>query len=461
MKNKFKRTILAFALILLFLLSIIIKPAYASDAIIRKDKKLPKNIYLNKVDIGGKTFSEIENLINDRVKQQEDREINITFTYGGKTQLHKFKLKDLGYITNAEDVKKQISLILYNDLNPIEKVKQYIDIRKKGRSYEITQDIEYNKFDICINKFDFSKLPKPVNAKHIYEDGQIKIISDVSGVEADRKKLFEELLESLNNAKRDFILFTKELKAQVTKEILKTQGIKEKISSFTTSFSASNIPRSSNIRLATKMIDGIIIPPGETFSFNKVVGPRTRAKGFQEAGIYINGNLDQGLGGGICQVSTTLYNAVLLADLDIIERDNHSLTVHYVPLSRDAAVNYGSKDLKFKNNTKYHLYIHAKCSESTVTFSLFSTRGNRRIELLSKTIGRIDSPIEYLDDPQLYSGYQYIQEKGRTGYESKLIRRIYENGKLVKEEIVSHDRYKPIPTVIKRGTKRLKISYYN
>lgn len=460
MKILLKTKIIAIICIILSIALFLPKITYASDMIIRKDKKIPKNVYLNKVDIGGKTFSEIESLINKKVKQQEDREIRITFTYDEKTQLHKFKLKDLGYITNAEDVKNQISLILYNDLNPIEKIKQYIDIRKKGRSYEITQDVEYNKFQICINKFDFSKLPKPVNAKHIYENGQIKIINEVSGVEADKKKLFEELLGSLNSTQKDFILYTKELKAQVTKEILKAQGIKERIASFTTSFSASNIPRSSNIRLATKMINGTIIAPGETFSFNKVVGPRTRAKGFQEAGIYINGNLDQGLGGGICQVSTTLYNAALLADLDIVERDNHSLTVHYVPLSRDAAVNYGSKDLKFKNNTNYYLYIHANCTQSTVTFTLFSTRGNRRIELISKTIGRIDSPIEYLDDPQLYSGYQYIQEKGRTGYESKLIRRIYENGKLVKEEVVSHDKYKPIPTVIRKGTKRLKKNYY-
>ncbi len=460
MKNNFKEKGLITTIIILFIMCFIVTTTYASEILIKREKKLHDNVYLNNIDIGGKSFKEVEKLIDDKVNQQENRIIKITFIYEGKTQVHNFKLKDLGYKTDKDEVIKQISSLIYNDLNPIEKVKQYVDIRKKGRRYKISEEVEYDKFSKAINRFNFSKLPKPINAKHIYENGQMKIIDEKSGAEVDRKKLYKELLVSLKDNRKEFSLEIKEFKAEITKEILKTQGIKQRISSFTTSFNSSNGPRSGNIRLATNIINGTIISPGETFSFNKVVGVRTRARGFQEAGIYINGNLDQGLGGGICQVSTTLYNAVLLADLEIVERDNHSLTVHYVPLSRDAVVNYGSKDLKFKNNTDHYIYIHARSKENTVTFDLFSTKRNRRIELISKTIGKIDSPIKYLEDSSLMWGREYIEEKGRVGYESKLIRRIYENGKMIKEEVVSHDKYKAVPTVIRRGTMRLNREYY-
>lgn len=452
MNNKLIWKLLIVKSIILLIIFLTPKVIYASD-IIKRDKKLPKNIYLNKINIGGFTLKNVEDLMDEKVREKEEREVNISFSYNDEIQNRKFKLSELGYITNKEDIKKQISLLIYNDLNLINKVKQHIDIRKNGRYYEIIENIDYNKYSNSISKFDFKKLPTPVDAKYLCENGWIKIIPDKPGVQSDKIKLFNEIILSLESKQKNFTLGIKELKAKITKEILEKQGVKERIASYTTSFASSNIPRSSNIRLATKVINGTIVPPGEIFSFNKVVGARTKGKGYQEAGIYRNGNLDQGLGGGICQVSTTLYNAVLLSDLEIIERDNHSLTVHYVPLSRDAAVSYGVKDLKFKNNTNHYIYINGSTTESTVTFNLFSTKGNRRIVLISKTIGKIDSPIKYLDDEGLRIGRIYIEEEGRTGYESKLIRRIYENEKLIKEEIVSHDKYKPIPMVIRRGTR--------
>lgn len=184
------------------------------------------------------------------------------------------------------------------------------------------------------------------------------------------------------------------------------------------------------------------------FSFNKVVGERTKARGFDEAGVYINGNIQSELGGGICQVSSTLYNAVLLSDLEVVQRNNHSLTVNYVPLSRDAAVSWGSKDFKFRNNKDFYIYIHAETGENTITFDLFGTKSNKKVELISKIIERIDSPIKYVQDTNLKDGE--IVKKGRTGYRSKLIKKVYENGKLIRREIVSQDKYMSTPTIIKQ-----------
>jgi vancomycin resistance protein YoaR len=424
-------------------------PSYAfSETVNKKDKKLPKNVYFKEVDLSGKTIKEVEELIDREVEEIENKNINICFPYNGDIQSHNFKLKDLGYYSNKEEVKKKISLILYNDLNPIEKLKEYINIKKYGRKYDLTHGIDYEKFCKSLSVFDESKLPKPQNAKYKYKDGRIIIISETYGYEFDKEKLYNEICSNMLGDEREFTLHYKDLKPKITKEILKKQGIKENIASFTTRFNSNNKSRSKNIRLAASIIDGTIVAPGEVFSFNKVVGERTKARGFDEAGVYINGNIESELGGGICQVSSTLYNAVLLSDLEVVQRNNHSLTVNYVPLSRDAAVSWGSKDFKFRNNKDFYIYIHAETGENTITFDLFGTKSNKRVELISKIIERIDSPIKYVQDTNLKDGE--IVKKGRTGYRSKLIKKVYENGKLIKTETVSQDKYMSTPTIIQQ-----------
>ncbi|QGU94691.1 hypothetical protein GOM49_05830 [Clostridium bovifaecis] len=354
MKNivRVRRGIIAFILLAV----IFVLPSYASEAIGKKDKKLPKSVQLNGVELGGKTLEEVKEFIDGKVNQLENKDVKISFTYKGENQVHSFKLKDLGYYSNKDEVKKEISLLLYNDLNPLEKIKEYVDIKKNGRRYTLTHRMDYEKFCKALNIFDVSKLPKPISAKYEYKNGRVIIIPEAYGYELDKEKLYNQISCNVTEEQKEFTLYYKIWRPKTTKEILEKQGIKGKIASFTTAFNSNNKPRSKNIRLAASIINGTIVAPGEVFSFNKVVGQRTRARGFEEAGVYINGNLDEGLGGGICQVSTTLYNAVLLADLEVVERDNHSLTVHYVPLSRDAAVSWGSKDFKFRNNKNYYIY---------------------------------------------------------------------------------------------------------
>ncbi|MEA4826067.1 MAG: VanW family protein [Clostridium sp.] len=454
MKARLKRkNIITVSIILSFILNIPIS-AYASEMIGKREKRLPKNVYIDEIDVGRKTFKEVESFIDEKVKTAENKEIIIKFSYNGDTQVHKFKLKELGYCTNEYEIKREISAILYNDLNPIEKVKDYVDIRIHSRKFEFINSLQYAKFCHALQVFDNSKLPKPINAEYRYKNGQIQIIPEQMGYELDIKSLYEELLKKINEEQKEFVLKVKEDNPKITKTILEKQGIREKISSFTTGFTSYNKPRNTNMRLAAGIIDGTVIAPGEIFSFNKIVGERTKERGFQEAGVFINGNLDTGLGGGICQVSTTLYNAALIADLEIVERSNHSLIVHYVPLSRDAAVSYGHKDFKFKNNSNHYIYIHANITETSITFDLFGTKGNKWVELKAETLKNIEIPIKYVDDSTMRLGKTFIEKVGQEGYESRLVKRVYENGKLVKDEVVSRDRYQASPTIIRRGTRR-------
>lgn len=439
-------------IIALSLISIVFNmPSYAFGLTEKREKKLPKNVYLDGIDLSGKTLKEVEALIDDKVYKMENKNIKIDFTYDEESQNKTFKLKDLGYYSNKDRIMKEISFILYNDLNPIDQIKNYIDIRKNGRKYAIIHSIDYDVFTKSIDKFDTSMLPKPTNAKYEYKNGRVIIIPETNGYELDKKKLYDELYSRITENENQFILYCKIWKPDITKAVLQKQGIKEKIASFTTVFNSNNKSRSNNIRLAAKIINGTVIAPGEIFSFNKTVGERTRARGFSEAGVYINGNLDTGLGGGICQVSSTLYNAVLLADLEVLERNNHSLTVNYVPLSRDAAVSWGSKDLKFRNNKDFYIFIHSSSVGNTVTFDIFGTKGNRKVELTSEIIESKESPIKYIKDPSLGTGDTVIVKRGHKGYRSRLIKKVYENGKLIKVENVSDDRYLTTPTIVRLG----------
>lgn len=444
------------AIVSIFILILLLIPtgSYALEAMNKVHNQLPNNIYVDNIHIGGKTIEQSEELIESKVNQLENKVIEIILDSGGQIQKHKFSLKDLGYYSNKNKVKSDIAAILENDLGLVDRIKNYRDIESAGRIYKISNNIEFNKLVDAIKKFDISKLSKPVNAKYVYENGNIRITGGSPGHEIDIQGLYEKISKSISGDQYVFTVNLKEVKPQITIENLEGQGIKEKLAFFATKFSTGNKPRTSNIRLAASLINGTILSPGETFSFNNTVGERTTKRGFYKAGVYINGKLDEDVGGGICQVSTTLYNAVLLSDLEVVERSNHSLTVPYVPLSRDAAVNWGTKDFKFRNNTGNYIYIHAHSIDNTVSFELFGTKNHsRNVELISTVLAHTESPIEYIEDRTLELGKEKIVEKGHDGYKSKLIKRIYENGKLVKEQVLSYDRYLTSPSIIKKGIK--------
>lgn len=244
---------------------------------------------------------------------------------------------------------------------------------------------------------------------------------------------------------------------EVTKEDLKQKVFRDVLASYTTYFKTdtrNNINRGSNIGLAAESIDGTILLPGEEFSFNEIVGPRTAEKGYKIAHIYVEGEIRDGTGGGVCQVSTTLYNAVLRANLEVTERHNHMFTVGYVPLGTDAAVSYGYADLKFKNTTGYPLIIKAVVNNNAVNFKLISTNEypNLKVKLATKTITTIPRTVEYIDDPSLPLGVTKVAGSGKDGYVVDTYMRIYDGDTLLREEKIHRSVYNMLPQKIIRGT---------
>jgi vancomycin resistance protein YoaR len=237
------------------------------------------------------------------------------------------------------------------------------------------------------------------------------------------------------------------MQPKLTADALK--DINGDLSNYTTYYGGTGRNRGNNIALAAGRINGTLLAPGDIFSYNKIVGPRVASAGFKEAPVIIKGELVPGIGGGICQVSTTLYNAVLLADLKITRRSHHAFPVHYVPAGRDATVVDGSIDFQFQNSTAAPIYIAASASKGRLSFRILGKKmpgKSVKIELSNHQI--IPNGSKTLKDPSLPAGKRIVKESGHRGHRVKVYRVVRENGQVTKRELIANDYYRPFPSVI-------------
>lgn len=219
----------------------------------------------------------------------------------------------------------------------------------------------------------------------------------------------------------EYTIPIKILYPNVTTNMIGTEAFPDLLSSFSTKYAASNQNRTTNLRLAANKINGTVVMPGETFSYNKVVGARTIAAGYKEAPIYVQGEVVDGLGGGICQITSTLYNAVVYANLEVTQRTNHQFVPSYVTASRDATVVYGSIDFQFKNNRNYPIKLVCSVSGGIANFQIFGLKqyDDYEVEISSYETGRTSTAI--------YSEAYKILKK---------------DGKVVDTQLLSKDTYK-------------------
>lgn len=225
------------------------------------------------------------------------------------------------------------------------------------------------------------------------------------------------------------------------------------VASYSTNF-ITGTGNATNITLASEKINGILLQPGDIFSFNNVIGNTTLDKGYTYAPVIINAKLVQGVGGGVCQVSSTLYNAILTLGLTTLERQPHSKPSSYVPLGQDATIDWGNIDLKFKNSFSYPIYIVSYTQNGTLYVDLYSNHSLKDIDykLISTVDEVLQPPISYIRDASLPSGSKKLSSSGTNGYKVTVKREGYRNNQFISSEIISHDVYNPSPTVYKLGT---------
>ncbi|MGC8832862.1 MAG: VanW family protein [Armatimonadota bacterium] len=268
----------------------------------------------------------------------------------------------------------------------------------------------------------------------VAKDGTVTITRSQMARRLDVPKTVEKLQRFLENPPTDSTLHMvlEKTKPEISTEDL--QGINGRLASFTTRFNPGDRARSHNLRLVAKKLDRTFIPPNGIFSFNERVGPRDGESGYRKAKIYLNGRIAEGIGGGTCQVSGTLYNAALLAGLTPVVRSHHSMTVAYLPPGRDATVNYGSIDLKLRNDTGGPVYIRSSAGVSRLTVSVYGVKRPGRSVVV-------------------YSRARW--SKGRLI--AKTYRVVKQDGKVLAKELISVDSYKPKPPEERRKTAAKKI----
>lgn len=313
-----------------------------------------------------------------------------------------------------------------------------------------TKDSEPSEIDI---EKIYSEIYKEAKDAYIVEE-PFELHKEEEGI--DFAITIEEAKEILKEDKETYEIPLKITKPRVAVKDLGDKLFKQTLSKYTTIYDAGNTNRASNIALAAKTINGTILLPGETFSYNGTLGNTTKEKGYKEGGAYVGGKVVQAYGGGICQVSTTLYNAVLYANLEIVERYNHSYAVSYVPAGRDATVSYGGKDFKFKNIRNYPIKIVANAKNGVVSVSIAGIEEEKEyeIELTSTVLSTTPCSTVYENNSSLAEGKQKVIQKGHSGLKSIAYKIVKYNGKTISKTVLSKDTYKPMDRIIQVGTKK-------
>jgi vancomycin resistance protein YoaR len=292
-----------------------------------------------------------------------------------------------------------------------------------------------------------------VDATFKVSNGSVTIIPSQDGVGPDIEALASEMTIVLKGTgTRSLELRTRRVEPEITTEKARGMGIKGRISTYTTTYSAGNKPRVNNIHTLADSIDGTLIAPGETFSFNGTVGERTASKGYQEAPAIVQGKLVPQLGGGICQVGTTLFNTVFESGLPVVERRNHSLYIDHYPKGRDATVSWGGPDFKFKNDTATWVLLAAGYTNSSLTISLYGT--DPGYDVTSSVGGWTNikaHTVTEVPDPTLPVGKRVIEQSGADGRTIVVTRTVRKNGTVVREDTFK-SVYRSEEEVVRVGT---------
>ena len=330
------------------------------------------------------------------------------------------------------------------------------EIKEQQKNINTNQEtIEIPAEKAWPSKVDIDKIHQDIYKKvqdaYITKD-PVEVHPEVIGIDfniEDAKKILEE-------NKEQYEIPLQITNPQVTLSNLGSEAFPEKISAYSTRYDGGDKDRSTNLEIACKKIDEKIVLPGETFSYNKTLGARTTKAGYKTAKVYENGAVVDGIGGGICQISSTLYNAVLKANMQTVERRNHQFITSYVPEGRDATVAYGVTDFKFKNTRKYAIKIKATASNGVATISIYGIKENPEYNITfeTKTISTIPVTEKYIEDNTIAEGTEEIKQKGANGCvtETYIIKSL--NGQVVSKDLLSKDTYSAMQRIILKGTKK-------
>ena len=470
--------------ILLAIVILLVTVVYGTFSIMtEKSTTIAKGVYIKNIDVSGLTREQAKEKINSYISSVIPEEIKLTHN-GFETSLSTSQLSiyfntdeavdmaynigktgnifqknltilqtrlskttiDPGFSIDMNQLKKDLEDISSKLPDKIIESSCYIDGNKliitkgkAGKTVKVDDSAKYIKQAINDLKIENNSLelltedstPKEIDLDAVYNEihkepvnayySQNPYVVHPSENGMDFSITLDEAKNMLKEEKDEYVVPLKVLYPSVTTNMIGTEAFPDLLSEFSTKYAANNKNRTTNLILAAKKINGTVLMPGETFSYNKVVGARTIQAGYKEAPIYVSGRVEDGIGGGICQITTTLYNAVVYANLDIVERSNHQFVPSYAGPSRDATVVYGAIDFKFKNNRDYPIKIACSVSGGIANFKIWGLKSDNdyEVQISSRTTGKTSTAI--------YSEAYKILKK---------------NGNVVSTTLLSKDTYK-------------------
>nr|WP_312985202.1 VanW family protein [Clostridioides sp.] len=410
--------------------------------------KVVKNTYIGNVEIGGLT------------KEQAKQEIN-----------NNYKFKDIKLKFDGKEWDIEPSQIdIHYDLNKTVE-NAYNSNRKDGFFNNLKNTISYNfgtkNNVLAVTNYDEEKLKHEMNAisKEIdrnvedatikIENEQVVVVPEKTGRKLDIDKSIKTLKLQLGKGKFEDQLTVNEEKAKVKKEDLK--DINATLGTYSTRFSTSQVNRSFNIAVASKSLNNVMIKPGEEFSFNKATGKRIKANGYKSAPVIENGEMQLDYGGGVCQVSSTLYNSVLLSGLELVHVKNHTIPSSYVIKGRDATVADSGIDFLFKNNYEHPIFLKSYVDGNILYTAIYGNEADiKNIDITTSVDGVSSTGYKRVDDPSMPEGKEKIEKNGRNAY-SVSTYRIFKDkdGKVIKKEKVASSYYPKKEGVILVGTAKV------
>ena len=355
---------------------------------------------------------------------------------------------------------EQSSYFIENDTLIIKKGKSGNSIEKETAKQEIINRINGNnneKINLTIiytepDKIDIDKIYSEVHKEAkdaYYTKDPFKVYPHVDGVDFD----LEAARELLKEDKEEYEIKLTIISPEITTNKIGTEAFPDLLSTFSTKYDASNINRSTNLVLAAQKINGTVLMPGETFSYNNVVGERTMAKGYREANGFSGGKVVGMIGGGICQIASTLYDAVIYANLEIVDRTNHAFSAGYVGAGRDATVSYGTIDFKFKNTRNNPIMIKMYASNGIAKADIYGIKEDVEYEIDIETtiLSYMPYSVIYETDNSLAPGQQKVYQNGMQGMKSITYKVTKLNGKEISRTVLSNDTYSAMNKIILQG----------
>ena len=339
--------------------------------------------------------------------------------------------------------------------NTINKEKFKEEVIKRLELEKQNEPIELEIINVEPEAIDIDKIYSEVHkeAKNAYyTKDPFQVYPHVDGVDFD----LEAARELLKEDKEEYVIDLKITTPEITTNRIGSEAFPDLLSTFSTKYDASNTPRTTNLKLAMNKLNGVVVSPGETFSYNKTLGKRTAEAGYREAGGFAGGRVVQTLAGGICQISSTLYDAVVYANLEIVERHNHMFLAGYVGAGKDATVVYGAYDFKFKNTRKYPIMLKTSIGSGVARIDVFGIKEDveYEVEISSKILSYTPFKVVRENDSSLAPGKERVAQNGMNGCKSITYKILKLNGKEVSRTVLSSDTYDPMNKIIKVGPSK-------